>query len=133
MMPSKESRGKWNAEHYSQFKVSVEKELASAFKDACANEKASAAGVVKAFMREYLGRGHPAAITIPRNGPRISTRGDRRKEVRAVIGKLMRVRDAEEAYMGNIPDNMQGGARFEAAAQAVAMLEDALDALQEAY
>jgi hypothetical protein len=35
--------------------------------------------------------------------------------------------------MGNIPDNMQGGARFEAAAQTVAMLDDALDALQEAY
>jgi hypothetical protein len=133
MMPSREAVGKWNAEHYSQIKVSVEKELASAFREACANEKASAASVVKAFMREYLGRERPDAAPVPRGEPRASTRGERRKEVRAAVSKLTRVRDEEEAYMGNIPDNMQGGARFEAAAQTVAMLDDALDALQEAY
>jgi len=132
-MPSREAVGKWNKEHYSQFKVSVEKELASAFREACANEKTSAAGVVKAFMREYLGRERPAAASAPAQGPRASTRGERRKEVRAAIDGLTRVRDAEEAYMDNIPDNMQGGARFEAAAQTVSMLDDALDALREAY
>jgi hypothetical protein len=132
-MPSREARRKWNAEHYLQFKLSAEKSLIAAFKDACAIEGSSASGVVRAFMQEYAnGKRTPQAAT-QATQHRLSTRGDRRKGIAAAIATISQIREAEEAYLNNIPDNMQGGARFEAAAQTVAVLDDALDALQDAY
>lgn len=60
----------------------------------------------------------------------------RRKQLEAIIDRidaivadLEWVRDDEEEYRDNIPENLQGSERYERADTAVYSLEDALDTL----
>jgi len=64
---------------------------------------------------------------------KIATHADRRESLKTLIAKLEQVRDAEEAYMDNIPANLQSSLCFDAADESVTALTDALDLLLYAY
>jgi hypothetical protein len=125
---SNESKQLWNAAHYTQVKVSVDKETATAFKAACEAAGASMAGVLSGFMREYAGAGK-----MRRELPSVGTRRKRRKETGALLLRLERVAEAEAEAMENTPENLRGSGRHEASAEIVSALEDAVDALREIY
>ena len=62
----------------------------------------------------------------------------RRKTIRAIIDSLNDLRntlddvyDEEETYRDSIPENMQGGERYEKADEACDNLSDAVDGLDE--
>lgn len=42
------------------------------------------------------------------------------------------LRDEEQEYMDNMPENLQGSIRYEAAEEAVSNLEDAMDSIGDA-
>jgi hypothetical protein len=130
-MASKIARERWNAEHYKQMNISVGKELAEAFKALCREEGVSVAGEMKSFMQERLGMATPKPCGVPGAGR--PSRGKRRREVAAVIARLERIMADEECYLDHIPENLQGGARAEAAAHSIAMLSEAIDLLADVY
>jgi len=130
-MPSKKAREKWNSENYMQVNISVGKALAEDFKAACAMGGVSVAGEIKSFMADRCGR-QTSRRKAARCG-RPQTRGQRRKEVAAIIRGLEKILDEEETYMERIPDNLKEGSRADAAVHSIEQVSDAIDALLDAY
>jgi hypothetical protein len=60
-------------------------------------------------------------------------RRHRRKAIKSMAIQLSMIRDAEEAYMDNIPENLRNSSRYTAAEQTLELLEEALELLREAY
>jgi hypothetical protein len=131
MMTSKNARERWNAEHYKQMNISVDKELAEAFKALCSEEGVSVAGAIKSFMDKNLGI---ATVKLSDNsGAARPSRGKRRREVTAVIARLETIMADEECYLDRIPENLRYSVWAEAAAHSIAMLSEAIDLLADAY
>jgi len=131
MPMNNDARTEWNARQYAQVKVYVAHELASEFKAACAAKGASMAAALSQAMAEYCNRQpekKPKAAT-----PDYSTRGKRRNAVRHFIEQIEAVRDAEDAYRENIPENLQGGQAYDNAAQTVSALDEGIEALSMAF
>jgi hypothetical protein len=133
---SNKAKTKWNASHYAQIKVSVRPEVASAFKAACDAAGISMASALSAMMTEYAGvadtnqdidRKTTSAVDP------VSTMNKRRKTARAVTHLLEQVRDAEERFIGNAPENLKSAPIYEIAEQYVSVLEDVIEQLGEIY
>jgi hypothetical protein len=114
--------------HYTQVKVSVDTEVAGAFKAACGAAGVSMAAVLSDFMEKYAGmkRTQPSL-------PPTDTRRKRRKELETLILRLERLSEAETESMENTPENLRGSERYEDAERIVSELEDAAEALREVY
>lgn len=119
----------WNAKHYSQIKVSVKPEIAVAFKSACEAAGVSMASTLSGFMESY------AALPVKRSSTQIltTTRRHRRNAFRSLLNCLEQIRDAEESYRDNIPENLSGSAVYETADECVEMLSEAIGILESAY
>jgi len=129
---SNESKQRWNREHYALLKAYVSHETAAAFKTRCREDGVSVSGMIGAMIIGHLADGQK-----PKENKSVSfavkTRAMRRKAVKAVVGIIEAVLDAEAGYMDNIPPNLQSSQPHDAAQQAVEALEEALDILSEAY
>ena len=124
-----DAKQRFNSAHYTQVKISVKPETAAAFKDACAASAVSMASVLAGFMNQFSG------ISAEKKGysPDLSTKRQRRAAVRNIIQQLERVKDNEEFYMDNIPDNLQGSIRFESAEICVSNILEAIELLESTY
>ena len=114
------------AAKHTQIKASVDPDIASAFKQACAASNESMAAVLARFMADYSKS--PAK---PKNTPDYSTRRRRRAAIKGFIGQLEQVKMWEEKVRDNMPENLQGSSVYETAEEAVSSLEGAIDALTE--
>jgi hypothetical protein len=132
---SNASKQKWNAANYTQVKVSVPTELASAFKSACSSADTSMAKVISDFMKSYCSKHDPSPTKTAAvwHSGNISTRPLRRREAAKIARHLEDMRDAEEDYMARMPENLQGSSRYDSAEQSVESLTDAIAALEAAY
>jgi len=130
-MPNKyyQSRKQWNAANYKQMNLSLNPELSEAFRTACEQRGTSMRKVLTEFMASYAQT--PPVVKKPQNG--YNVRGGRRKAVENIVNQLTSIRDAEEQYKEKIPKNLKNSSRYEAAEQAVEMLEEAIGLLSEAY
>jgi hypothetical protein len=124
------AKGKWNAANYTQIKVSVNPEVAAAFKAACEADHVSMASELSGFM---AGRAATALKRPDEKGLQLANRGGRRKKLEILIRELEQIKDAEEAYQDAIPTNLQRSVRYENAEQCIGAIEEALDILKEAY
>ena len=124
---SNKSKQCWNANHYTQVKVSVPPELAADFKAKCSADGVSMASEISRFMRGQSADSNPS----PANP--YATRQQRRKALAMLIGQLEAIMDAEQSYQENIPENLQNGSLYDAAEQTVSALDDALNILGDAY
>ena len=119
----------WNDTNYAQVKVSIDPGVAAAFKASCASAGISMAKVLTKLMAEYSGNS--------RQKNQISntwnTRQQRRKAVKNMLDSLEGIKQAEEAYADNIPDNLRGSVRYEAAEQSIEALSEAIELLIQAY
>jgi len=122
------AKQRWNTAHYTQVKVSVSPEIASAFKAACAASNVSMAGALSRFMADY---GKTAATH--KKPTDYATKRQRRAAVRSLIQQLDQIKDAEERYRDNIPGNLRSSAVFDAADQCTSLLEEAIDILGSIY
>jgi hypothetical protein len=126
---SNASKDTWNAKNYVQVKASVKPEIAQAFESACETAEVSMAGVLSDFMQNY------AALPATRKPPVISTasRRHRRKALAIILPLLVQIRDAEERYRDNIPENLSASSAYDAADECVSAISDAIDFLESAY
>jgi hypothetical protein len=63
----------------------------------------------------------------------VGKRRDRRSAVDVVIRWVELIRDAEERYMDNIPENLCGSENYYIAEQAVSTLDEVITMLCEVY
>jgi hypothetical protein len=113
-------------DRYTQVKVSVAPELATAFKDACNAGGVSMTGELSRFMAKRTGL--PGTAKTP-----LGTRRQRRNELKKITERLERILENERRYMDNIPENLQGSSVFEAAGQSVETLEETIEILGSVY
>jgi len=119
---SNEAKSRWNCNHYTQIKVSVQPEIAAKFKAKCQTKDVSMASEISRFMSGENKKAEPC-----------STRQRRRKALVSVITQLEEIFYAEKQYLDNIPINLQNAPAYEAAEQAATAMEEALGLLYQAY
>ena len=115
------SMGKAN---YTQFKVSVDSQIAAAFKSACLSSGVSMASVISQYMAKYGDA--PAKNS---SAPSLSTKRQRRAAIGKAILQLQQILRSEESYRDRIPENLQDSSVFDAADQWVSILEEVIDSL----
>lgn len=114
-----------------QLKILVDTQLASAFKAACKESGVSMAKELTGYME---GRAGVAKMTpSPKGAIRVVTRKDRRGAMRSIVAALAAIRDAEEAFMESIPENLKNGPAYESAESAVCMIDEAIALLDGAF
>ena len=102
-------------QHYTQVKVSVNPDIATAFKEKCVASGVSMASELSRFMGN--------SKTKP--GIKTATRQQRRKAVKLLIEQLEAVIMSERSYGDNIPENLQNSQVYETAQQTLQILEEA--------
>lgn len=127
---SNKAKQLWNTDHYTQIKISVSPELASAFKAACTSSNVSMASAISRFMAEYCKHNLAGEA---RRSPDYSNRRNRRTAVRKMTEQLSLIMDAETTYLDNIPENFRNSTNYENAEQSIAALDEATDILLSAY
>jgi hypothetical protein len=112
-----------------QVKIYTEPEVAEAFKNLCASGGTSVTAELCEYMRKRTHLKQPAAVT----GTGTDKRWQRKAATHRIILLLEKIRDAEESYRERIPENLSGGPPAEAADETVRCIDEAGDALEEAY
>jgi hypothetical protein len=126
---SNESKDRWNAANYTQIKVSVNSQIAASFKASCKADEVSMAKVLSDFMatKGGMSAGNHAVPDM------LSSRAGRRELVGELAATLELVKEAEEQYRDNIPENLKESVRHENAEHSIESIEEALSLLLEAY
>jgi hypothetical protein len=119
-----QAKKRWNDRHYTQVKVSVDPDVAVAFKRECAAANVSMAAVLTGFMTEYSN-----AAQKHKPAPDYSTRRVRRAAMMRIVRQMEQIMAAEEQYRDNIPENLRGSVVFDKADESVSLLEEALELL----
>jgi hypothetical protein len=115
---------------FRQVKIRTDPVTASLFKAACATSGVSMASEITRFMAECTST---LKCSNDKEYNRIAKRGGRRKEMASIIVRLEEIRDAEDAYICAIPENLQGSSAYESAESSIDLLEQAIELLQEAF
>jgi lipopolysaccharide biosynthesis protein len=112
-----------------QVKVTVARDVAVAFKKACVSRQLSMAQVLSDYMAEYAQKPIAQERATPRD---YSTRRLRRAAIRSIVKDLNLIKEREERSRDNTPENLQGSAVWERADEIIALIEEAIDALENA-
>ena len=109
----------------SQVKVSVDPQIATAFKAACAASNVSMAAELTRFMVDY------SKGTVKRKvAPDYTTRRKRRAVIKRILVELEQLRVAEERLIDNAPDNLQDAPIYETADEYIAIFDDVIGLLE---
>ena len=113
---------------YAQVKVSIDPQIAAAFKSACAASNVSMAAELSKFMADYSNSQakHKAA-------PDYTTRRQRRSAVKAIMKQLSAMKAREEASRDNTPVNFQDCEAYETTEDVISSLEEAIEVLKYIY
>ena len=113
-----------------QIKVWAEEKIVKAFKAACIQGGVTMSGEITKYMSKSTNELEETNTKIQK---KTQSRGNRRKEINNVIKRLEQIRDAEEQYKENIPENLKSGEAYEAAESAVDIIDQAIELLSEAF
>jgi hypothetical protein len=124
------NKKRWNSVNYKQLNLSISHELYEKFQLLCKQQGISMRKMVVEFLNSCVG-------TNPSNQEKkvgdYSSKSKRRRAVKAIIKQLELIRNSEEMYMENIPENLKNSSRYESAEQAIATLEEAISLLDSAF
>jgi hypothetical protein len=108
---------------YTQLKISVDPQLAAAFKSACIASGRSMASVLAHFMADFA-----RSETSTPNAD-LHTKRQRRAEIQNIIKRLRRVRDSQQRSLDRIPVNLHSAPAFDSAESWISSLDEAIDSL----
>ena len=126
------AKRKWNSKHYTNVTVAMNPELAAMLKEYCVGKKVSMASVITGLVAGHLG----AEVSPPNEKPQKKApdnRSRRRRDLWVHIAAIEGICRGEEAYLGNIPGNLQSSVRYKNAEGSVEHLLAGLNELKEAY
>jgi hypothetical protein len=115
--------------NHKQVKVTVDADIAEAFKITCVDAGVSMAVELSRFMSEY-GKVTKKRKTVVDD---VSTRKKRRKQVEAIINKMGHIRDAEMCYHDNFPENLKTSIPFESTEESISIMGEVIDLLYAIY
>ena len=115
-----------------QFIISVEPGLADSFQAACTNAGVSVSDEISKFMT-LRSCSLLAPASFKAKDTNYNTRRKRRRLVESIILHLEAIRVHEDAFLANVPENLQSGPACENAELAIESLEQAIDLLKDAY
>lgn len=124
-----ESKKRWNATNYKQLNLSIKPELLESFKATCDNNGYSMRYVLIKFITSYAA----TPLTPKISKQKYNGRGYRRKAVKSIIDQLSIIRDDENYYIENIPENLQNSSRYSSAEETVDILDEAIELLNDAF
>lgn len=124
-----ESRKRWNAANYKQLNLSVNPELYESFRTTCDQNGYSMRKILIEYMNTYTAT--PSCAK--KQGKGYEERKNRRKSVKSIAEQLTLIRDAEEQYKDNMPENLKNSSRYASAEQTVEILEEAIELLGGAF
>ena len=139
---SNAAKQRWNAAHYTQVKVSVTHDTASAFKAACVKRGISMAGAIAAFMSDFANpsTGSPthclagfSARQSEAHALRVASLKDRRKVMASVRNLIAQLISSENNCIQNVPKNLQTSENYELAQERLALLEEVFDSTRDIY
>ena len=109
---------------YTQVKVSVDSQVAAAFKSSCLASGISMASVLSQYMAKYC-------VTYSKNSSSqsLSTKRQRRAALDKVTQQLEHILRSEEFYRDRIPENLHSSCVFDSADEWVSVLEDVIESL----
>ena len=117
-------KNQYNKEKYKQVKICVTPETAASFKVVCEAANVSMSSEIIGFIeRRIKATSNVSAKNL------LMTKAGRRKLLFSILQQLEQIKDAEETYMDNIPENLQSSVRYESAEDCVSGIEAAIDAL----
>ena len=111
-----------------QVKITIDSELADAFKSACENAHTSMAAVISGFMADFSST---KSSRLPASLPDYSNKKRRRAAIRVIYKQLVLIRGAESTYRGNIPANLNGSIHAENAEHFIETLDEVIDLLSQ--
>ena len=111
-------------------KVSVRPETAAAFKDKCKENSISMASVLSRFMEEYTGSAGKCRHAVPEDA---STRKKRRKIIDYVAGLTLMIKEGEENFRDNMPENLRNSVNFESSEESIAKIDEIIEMLNDIY
>ena len=126
------AKRKWNKEHYTNVTAAMKPEMAAELKQRCQEGSKSVTSVITELVAEYLSMEVPS----PKGKAEKKVTGNRRRRSRDLkehIAAIESILDGEEEYLSNVPENLQGGIRYENASESIEHLRTALDELREVY
>jgi len=128
-MPSDKTKQNWNTAHYAQVKVSVDPDIAAAFKADCQANGKSQASVLSGFMADY------SQLNPDKTEPadKLDTRKRRRAAIKMITARLENLLAAEENYRDNVPENLQGSKWHEASESSICALREVIDCMLDIY
>jgi hypothetical protein len=112
-----------------QVKIYVEPELAATFATLCRAGGVSVTAELSGYMRKRTGRREPSTAS----GIHTDVRRQRKAAMRHAVTLLEKIRDDEGAYFEAMPESLKASELGEDAEQTVNRINDALDALGEAF
>jgi hypothetical protein len=123
-----QAKQRWNSKHYTQVKVSVDPDVALAFKKTCVSSGVSMAKKLTEFMSEY-------SIVAAKSGrlPDFITIRQRRSAAKSMAKQLDILKTAEAQSRDRIPLNLQLSENYENADERVSLLEEAIELLKSIY
>ena len=125
-----QAKTRWNAKNYTQVKVSVDPNIATAFKAACESAGVSMASELSRLMASYSESQVPPKKVV---SDFVSTKKKRRRKIQDIICDLTQIRDAQEWANENVPNNFRDLENFEAAEESVVLLDEAIEILEGVY
>jgi hypothetical protein len=112
-------------QEYKQVKVYVPARIVHAFKGTCAAHDMSMSAFIAKLMADASGADRPS----PKEDPDYSTRRRRRAAIVSIVKQLEEIKEYEERYRDNIPENLQNSAVYEAAEQYIELLDEVIEIL----
>ena len=110
--------------NHKQVKVTIEKDVALAFKEACVASNISMACRLSQFMADYSN-----TVMKKKPSPDYTTRRKRRAAIKKIIEQLEEIKSFEERYRDNVPENLQGSIVYETAEEYISMMEESIELL----
>jgi len=107
-----------------QVKVTIPADIAENFKQACATANVSMANQLSKYMADYS-----KTVKEKKPAPDYTTRRRRRAALKFIIEQLGQIRDSEERYRDNIPENLKNSTNYDTADQYVSWLDEAIETL----
>ena len=125
-----QAKTRWNANNYTQVKVHVNPEIASAFKETCQKDKISMASALSKFMSEYSKCTTKDDISTLKDS---TNRRKRRRILEEVILIMESIRNGEQELLENMPENLRGSSNYEITEEITSKLDDIIDLLNDVY
>jgi gas vesicle protein len=126
------AKRKWNREHYTNITTAMTPGLANKLKENCRENGKSVTSLITELVSVYLDINDSSPKEKSKKTAS-DNRGQRRRKLWKHIAAIEIICNGEEAYLNNIPENLQDSIRYENAENSVEQLKLAIDELKEVY